>query len=440
MNIKLPENFLERMKGDLGDKYEDFLASYDKPYRQSLRLNLLKADAAKAKELTAGALAGAQLEHVPWTTDGYYYNEEARPGKSPLHDAGLYYIQEPSAMIVSSLADAKPGEFVLDLCAAPGGKTTALASSMRGEGILVANEIHPARAKILSENVERMGITNCFVTNEAPDNLCNHFPAFFDKIVVDAPCSGEGMFRKEPAALECWSMANVAMCASRQKEILKSAMKMLAPGGVLVYSTCTFAPEEDEMITAWLEENYSLSVIEEHKMYPHEIDGEGHYCAVLKDNSPHFKAGIVVGKSKTNQTLCNFFELFAKDNIKKEAYEKLLAGKEFLSYGDNLYAAPRGVNLAGLKCLRPGLCLGAAKKDRFEPSHAFALAMRSEDVNTSIDINLEDAARFIEGQTLPAPSGIKGWTLVTVCGISLGWGKTSGGVVKNHFPKGLRHQ
>ena len=239
--MQLPELFEEKMKGLLGAEYEDFLAGYEKERHQALRVNPAKISAEEFARISPFT-----LEPVPWAKNGFYYGTEDRPGRHPWHEAGVYYIQEPSAMSVAELAGVQPEDRVLDLCAAPGGKSTQLAAAMEGRGLLISNEIHPARAKILSSNIERMGILNAVVTNEAPERLAPHFPAFFDRIVVDAPCSGEGMFRKEEQAVSQWSQDNVDLCAKRQQDILEEAAKMLRPGGVLVYSTCTFAPEEDE--------------------------------------------------------------------------------------------------------------------------------------------------------------------------------------------------
>lgn len=254
----LPELFLSRMRGMLGEEYTAFLESFHQERYQALRLNPLKiAENGECAAVLLGEKACAfdgavrasdpfMLRKVPWAEDGYYYDKEVQPGKHPYHDAGVYYIQEPSAMAPVTLLEARPGEKILDLCAAPGGKSTQIAAAMKGRGILVSNEIHPARAKILSENIERMGIRNACVTNETPAHLAEVFPEYFDRILVDAPCSGEGMFRKNEEACQEWSPENVELCAQRQDEILDCAARMLRPGGRLVYSTCTFAPEEDE--------------------------------------------------------------------------------------------------------------------------------------------------------------------------------------------------
>ena len=233
----LPEAFLERMKNQLGEEYEAFLESFQRPRAVALRLNPLKGETPKLPFVTAT---------VPWEPMGYYYAPQARPGLHPYHEAGVYYLQEASAMAPVALLDPQPGERVLDLCAAPGGKSTQIAGRLLGKGLLVCNEINPSRAKILSRNIERLGVANALVTNEKPENLSRRLPGFFDRVLVDAPCSGEGMFRKEEAAVTDWSPETVEMCARRQAGILDRAAEMLRPGGRLVYSTCTFAPQEDE--------------------------------------------------------------------------------------------------------------------------------------------------------------------------------------------------
>ena len=303
----LPIDFCTRMQAMLGTDYEAFLASYDHPRHQSLRINPLKTTAERFLSHNP-----FHLTPVPWTTTGFYYTAEDQPGKHPYHEAGVYYIQEPSAMAPAEYLGAKPGERILDLCAAPGGKSTQIACSMEGKGLLVCNEIHPARAKILSENIERMGVRNALVTNETPNRLAENFSEYFDRILVDAPCSGEGMFKKNEGATEEWSPENVALCANRQDEILDCAAGMLKPGGRLVYSTCTFAPAENEgsigrfrkrhpdfaIVPVEKKEGMSDGVAEwaeelaegvEHtiRLWPHKLNGEGHYLAVLQKAGTH---------------------------------------------------------------------------------------------------------------------------------------------------------
>ena len=453
----LPQEFENRMKQMLGEEYPAFEASYEKEKFQALRLNPLKVDKECFLEKTTFTLT-----QVPWEGNGFYYTAQDTPGKHPYHEAGVYYIQEPSAMAPVPFLEIKPGDRVLDLCAAPGGKSTQIGVALQGEGLLVCNEIHPARAKILSENVERMGIRNALVTNESPEKLRSIFAGYFDKILVDAPCSGEGMFRKNEEAKEEWSPENVELCADRQDGILDCAADMLRPGGRLVYSTCTFAPQENEGSMARFLERYpEFTILQvampegfaagnpkwadceaegiEHTMriWPHKVNGEGHFLAVLqKEGSlgstlPLSLYGVEKGISA--KEIADYLA-FAKETLKNPPQGI------YLKFGDQLYVAPVGMPaLKGLKVLRPGLHLGTMKKNRFEPSHALALSLCEEEVLRSHELTVADdsAAAFIGGQTFPT-EGEKGWYLITVDGYSLGWGKAAGGIMKNHYPKGLR--
>lgn len=486
----LPEEFLVRMRHDLGSEYEAFLSSYEEERAMGLRRNPLKEP---DKELFEAKMPFT-LTPVPWSGTGYYYLEKERPGKHPLHETGVYYIQEPSAMAVAELADVKPGEYVLDICAAPGGKTTQLAGAMQGQGLLVANEIIPSRAKILAQNVERSGITNAVVLNHSPEELAERFPGFFDCIVVDAPCSGEGMFRKNPEACGEWSLEQTEVCAARQAEILENAGRMLAPGGRLIYSTCTFGRIENErQVEVFLEKHpdYALETME--RYYPHRQKGEGHFAAKLRGPgerlprvrteaesisgiSTQTKKGKRTGRnaagSKTgkNGSACgslldeaagmDAYEVFLKEtfidgklpdfirqpeNFAPSAWKEETVGFAEKSkgtlqwFGSNLYLVPAGmVSFQGLKTERPGLHLGVKKKGRFEPSHALALAIKPAAVKRSVNFSADspEIAGFLRGMTLPAED-MQGWCLVTADGYSLGWGKAGGGICKNHYPKGL---
>ena len=436
----LPQEFQDRMKQMLGEEYEEFLQGYDKPRFHALRRNPLKIE----KEDFLNKIPFI-LKPVPWSEHGYYYDHSNQPGKHPYHEAGLYYIQEPSAMSVVEYLEVKPGEQVLDLCAAPGGKTTQIAGFMRGEGLLICNEIHPQRAKILSENIERMGVKNALVTNETPQKLSSVFPQFFDKILVDAPCSGEGMFRKNEEALEEWSTANVQMCADRQDEILEEVAKMLRPGGRICYSTCTFAPAENEDCMArfikkhpefhlvevelkgnmsWGNPKYAVTELEDLKktirLWPHKLDGEGHFIAVLErdgvleqDYKPMSRNG---NEKPVKDKECQEYLEFEKEFLKRNM------GRELFLFGEQLYAMPENMPaLKGLKVLRPGLHLGTLKKKRFEPSHALALSLKSEEaVNTwELKVDSLEMKQYLSGQTFQA-DGPKGWYLITVEGYSIG--------------------
>ena len=478
--MKLPEAFQKRMKAMLGEEYEAFVASYDRPTTPALRINPLKC---RANSIDLPCLKYS----VQWACNGFYYDPEAeiRPGKHPYHEAGAYYIQEASAMIPASLFPPSPDDKVLDLCAAPGGKTTQIAASMMGSGLLVSNEIHPQRAAILSQNIERMGIKNAIVTNHSPNELVDHFTSFFDKIIVDAPCSGEGMFRKEEQALTMWSQENVDLCAERQKDILESAAKMLAPGGYLTYSTCTFAPEENEgVILHFLMSHPEFEVVEPKnpaiidcvekglidrgspdfvsgaegyedqikktlRLFPHHADGEGHFAALLhksseapqshskkhndnkkRDNGKHQKNAL------TPDIAYKLFEKFISD-ITDEQF----SGVPCL-YGEHLYHCPEKmtVSTSGLKILRQGLHIGSiVNGNRFEPSHALALSLDYDKTKKHFDLSTESSITYLHGDTLPCENE-KGWYVIAVDGITLGWGKASDGMMKNHYPKGLRKQ
>ena len=427
----LPEAFLERMKMQLGEEYPDFLNSLERPRAVALRFNPLKGSAPDMDFVG---------ESVPWEPLGFYYDPEARPGLHPYHEAGVYYLQEASAMAPVALLDPQPGEKVLDLCAAPGGKTTQIAGRMMGEGFLLCNEINPKRAKILSRNIERLGVANALVTNEHPERLAERLPGFFDRVLVDAPCSGEGMFRKEEAAVTDWSQETVEMCARRQVEILHSAAAMLKPGGRLVYSTCTFAPEEDEMaVAAFLESHpdFSPEIIEApwfeavenggHRLWPHKLLGEGHFAAVLR--KAHGEAEEI--PSMAGEKLPKEWLDFAK-----ELKIKLPGGKA-VSFGQNLFWAPEELpDIRRLKVMRPGLELGEVKKGRFEPAHHLALWLRDCANSVSFPAESAEIREYMHGNVIPGHQ--KGWCLIKAGDYSLGWAKGDGKTLKNHYPKGLR--
>lgn len=454
--MSLPKDFLDKMRELLQDEYESFMKSYEQEKALGLRLNLLKTDVAQFTKMNQ-----MKLKSIPWVSEGFFYQQVDRPGKHPYHDAGVYYIQEPSAMSVGTFVGALPGERVLDLCAAPGGKSTHIASQLQQDGLLITNEIYPQRAKILSQNIERMGIKNAVVLNESPQKLAKHFPSYFDRIVVDAPCSGEGMFRKDEVAQEEWSLANVLNCANRQANILEEAATMLRPGGRLVYSTCTFAPEENEQAIASFIEGHPEFEIESvdsyegfsegrvewsgyemeeikrtYRLWPHRVHGEGHYVAVLKkmeDIEASEPKRQLVKPLKDKKKIEAFLE-FAK-----ETFVTIPSGN-YVLFGDQLYLVPEGMlSFDGLKVVRAGWHLGTMKKNRFEPSHALALSLKQEEVKNSVSFSAdsEEIATYLRGGTIPF-TGDKGWYLVCVDGYSLGWAKLANQMLKNHYPKGLR--
>ena len=427
----LPEAFLNRIQLQLGGEYPAFLESLERPRAVALRMNPLRGEQPKLPFLG---------ENVPWEPMGYYYDPESRPGLHPYHEAGVYYLQEASAMAPVQLLDPQPGERVCDLCAAPGGKSTQIAGRMAGEGFLLCNEINPKRAKILSRNIERLGIANALVTNEHPQNLARRLPGYFDRVLIDAPCSGEGMFRKEEAAVTDWSPETVQMCARRQAEILHSGAQLVRPGGRLVYSTCTFAPAENEQAIEQFLQTHPDFVPEAveapwftpagegaFRLWPHKLLGEGHFAAVLRrtgeDTTPE--------ADRQGEKLPKQWQDFAKD-----LGIRLPAGKA-VTFGHSLYWSPEEMpDLRGLKVERPGLELGEVKKDRFQPAHALALYLKTAAVTQNLAADSQQLQAYMHGETIP--SAVKGWCLVTVDGYSIGWGKGDGNVLKNHYPKGLR--
>lgn len=441
----LPQSFLERMRQLLGNEFDAFSAAYGRPRNTGLRRNPCK---------TASPLPRVFCEDaVPWEPDGYYCNPETRPGLHPWHDAGAYYLQEPSAMAPARLLDAQPGERILDLCAAPGGKTTQIAAAMQGQGLLICNEIHPKRAQILSSNIERLGISNALVLNEHPAHLAERFSNYFDRILVDAPCSGEGMFRKEEAAVRDWSEETVAMCAVRQSEILHSAAQMLRPGGRLVYSTCTFSPEENEGVISqflWHHSDFFIEKLDAphfssgrpdwinhpatgleytFRLWPHKLRGEGHFVAVLRRTGTDSPAETALHPAEEEpDTLLDFLE----------EHNLTLPSGTFLRFGDVCFLAPQHLpSLSSLHVLRAGLELGALRKKRFIPSHALALWLKDFPKTVDLSADAPQTAAYLRGETLHGTQ--RGWALLRVDSLSLGWVRGADGILKNHYPKGLRH-
>ena len=435
----LPDIFNEKMRRLLGEEAEAFFAAYERPRAVGLRVNPRQP----------AALPFA-LTPIPWEPTGFFVDPDARPGLHPFHEAGAYYLQEPSAMAPVALLDPQPGELVLDLCAAPGGKSTQIAARMQGQGLLLSNEIHPQRARILAGNLERMGAANAVVTNAHPAQLAERFPGCFDRVLVDAPCSGEGMFRKEEAAVRDWTPQAVEACARRQAEILDAACAMLQPGGRLVYSTCTFSPEEDEQtVAALLRRQPAFTLVQPDapwgapgrpdwadgepalarcvRLWPHLVRGEGHFAAVFE---------------KTEGERGDFSQenaVEAPEHLRAFCQENglTLPSGTLLRFGKTLTLAPDDCPvLDGLRVLRAGLELGTLETGRFEPAHALALWCTGAARTLALDPDGPEVRQYLAGQTLPC--ALRGWTLVTMGGLSLGWGKGAGGVLKNHYPKGLR--
>ncbi len=484
----LPGAFAERMQRLLGGEYEAFEASYGQERQYGLRRNLEKG----TEEEFIGVMP-FPLGKVSWAREGYYYDGAVQPGRHVLHEAGAYYIQEPSAMAAVEALAPKPGERILDLCAAPGGKTTQIAGRMQGQGLLVSNELIGDRARILSQNVERMGVSNCVVCSEKPERMAALFPSFFDRVLVDAPCSGEGMFRKEETAREEWSLENVQMCAERQSMILKEAAKMVRPGGVLVYSTCTFSPEENEgTISAFLRMHEEYTIVETGledslskgradwieqpaegightlRLWPHLLRGEGHYIARLRKRGQQADAlqqtgarepaaskgtrkcaaqtgvekntalGYGIWQIAGEKKLCKLMESFLREELEIDGAWMARHPGQVIRFGEQIYLVPEGmISLTGIKVLRPGLQLATEKKNRFEPAHALAHSLLEGESGRFYELTQQEASAYLRGESI-ACGEQRGWLALSYAGYALGFGKASGGQIKNHYPKGLR--
>ncbi|WP_295746872.1 RsmF rRNA methyltransferase first C-terminal domain-containing protein [uncultured Limosilactobacillus sp.] len=464
--MNLPAAFIEKYQRLMGERESAAFikALTDKSAVSGFRVNPGKPG------LPEETISKTGNQAVPGVNNGYYGQVD---GKSLDHVTGWVYSQEPSAMNVAVALDPQPGEKVLDLCAAPGGKSTQIVALMHNEGLLVANEIFAKRAKVLAENLERWGAVNAVVTNESPAELETQFPRFFDRILVDAPCSGEGMFRKDPAGIQYWNPDYPTECANRQRQILKSALKMLKPGGTLVYSTCTFAPEEDEQNAAWLLNHYDLTICPiakapgmDHgqpewadgnpelakaiRLFPHHYHGEGHFIAkftLTTEMSEMSQSQVHRKKAKNKRRQRRGDWTPSRQELGEwqqwsQAVMPSFAVSHFLKFGDQLYACPSSMKpLAGFHVLRPGLHLGTLKKKRFEPSLALAMALAAKDLPAvrCLSISKGQWRKYVHGETLTVGAGHEnGWYLLVANGHPCGFGKLVGTTVKNFYPKGLR--
>lgn len=438
-----PEKFLLEIKEILLDEYDAFLFAMERESAHAMRLNPLRKGAAKcARPFMRG-------DSVLWEESGKYVLSGARPGASLAHAAGAFYMQDPSAMSPVAVLSPKPGERVLDLCAAPGGKSGQIAGRMKGKGFLLSNEIEFSRARILLGNLERLGFANTAIVSCASNALANVLPGFFDAVLVDAPCSGEGMFRRDPDAVTQWSEHSPAGCAERQTEILENAARLVRPGGRMVYSTCTFNRMENERtIAVFLSRHpefqageFTLAGVGDSRngcirLWPHRIDGEGHFAALLlkTDGREAKYPGNVESKGAQS----------ARKLLEKDAFGGDFDGV-FHFCDDQLSLIPsdapdiRLLSGKGIRLLRAGLPLCKVGKGFIVPDHALAMAMKAEDANRVFDMDEATAARFMEGEEISADTE-KGWTLMTYKNMPLGWGKASGDAIKNHLPKGLRRR
>lgn len=446
--MNLPIEYVEKMKRLLGSDFDKYIESFNEPRLYGLRANTLKIEADELKKLVDW-----DLSTVPWCKEGFYYDgENIRPGKHPYYAAGLYYIQEPSAMSTGSLLPVKPGDRVIDLCAAPGGKTTQVAAKLKGKGIIVSNDISASRCMALLKNIEVSGVPNAIITNEEPSKLADRFEGFFNRVIVDAPCSGEGMFRKDEQAVKSWETHKTEFCCGLQREILKAAAKLLCNDGIIAYSTCTFAPEEDEgMIQEFLNENTDFELIDFDKtggfidgrpdwiengseelkkcgrLMPYIVKGEGHFFCLLHKKGNEIYVEPPKDNTANNKLLGDYFD-FMKNYMNIEINDNLVLHKE------SLFTVPYCLDLRGLRVKRSGLYLGDCKKNRFEPSQAFAMTLKKEDVKNTIDFNIDDEnlGRYLRGESFNVDCN-DGWALVCLNSHPLGWGKVQKGRLKNKY-------
>ena len=446
--MQLPEKYLESMKELLKDEFDSYIESFDEPRLYGLRVNTSKISVEDFLKISP-----FELTPIPWISNGLYYKEEDKPAKHPFYFAGLYYLQEPSAMTPAFVLPVNEGEKVLDLCAAPGGKSTELGAKLNGTGLLVSNDISASRAKALLKNVEVFGIGNVLVTCEYPEKLAEKFVGFFDKILVDAPCSGEGMFRKDNKLVKSWVSQGPDFFAPIQKNILNSAAIMLKPGGYLLYSTCTFSKSEDEdNIQEFLDNHseFSLERIYDYegftraygmeeavRIFPHKMQGEGHFVALLHKEG-ELVADVTCGSGKAAKIPAEIKEFLDEFNVPVDV-------SSIEIQGEKVYIMPKEVdNLKGLRVLRSGLLLGELKKNRFEPSQAFAMTIKPENYSTVLDFDGDSPTviKYLKGETIEAEEGrLRGDSknvLITVCNHPLGWGKLSNGTVKNKYLPGWR--
>lgn len=452
--MNLPITFQEKMKQLLGEEeFEAYIQSFESSNKNGLRVNTSKISVDDFLKISPFS-----LERVPWTTNGFYYEKGEQPAKHPYYFAGLYYLQEPSAMSPASFLPVNAGDKVLDLCAAPGGKTTELGVKLQGEGVLITNDISHSRAKALLKNVELFGLKNAMVLSEPPAKLAQCFGGYFDKILVDAPCSGEGMFRKDPAIMKNWEKTGVEFYRDLQREILEETVKMLKPGGMLLYSTCTFSPEENEQsIEHLLSLDESLSLVElpmfdgfdmghpewgltgneelkkTRRIWPHKVAGEGHYVALLQKAEDSKPLGTHRMYPYRKQKLPKEVDQFMESISWEIDPSRLLFNNEYLYY------LPEGLaDCSNLRTLRSGLLLGIVKKNRFEPSQALAMALTKEEFSNSISVSEDQWIKYLKCETITVDSGKDGMALLCANAYPLGWGKNKNGTIKNKYRAGWR--
>ena len=460
---QLPKEFLAEMKLLLGDEYHRYLKSFEEGWKPGLRVNTRKLEPGQLR-----AMVPWELEPVPWTGNGFYYSSEAgdeggvRPSKHPAYYCGLYYLQEPSAMTPAAMLPVKPGDRVLDLCAAPGGKSTELGARLKGRGMLVSNDISYSRARALLKNLELAGIPNICVTSESPEKLAEVWPEFFDKILVDAPCSGEGMFRRDEDMVKDWTAHGPSYYAPIQRQIAVQAVRMLKPGGMLLYSTCTFSQIEDEGNIEYILEHYpqmelctldlpavpgavdGIGLKGCMRLFPHRLKGEGHFLALLRKK----KTDVDMPGDRRPKPMKALMAMKDQDDLARfmESLSLEMDEDRMVLHQDHVYYLPEGLewNLP-LRFLRTGLFLGEVKKGRFEPSQALAMALKADQFDAVVRLGHEDGrvVRYLKGETVElseAEGPIKGWCLVAMEDYPMGWAKGTGMSLKNKYYPGWRWQ
>ncbi len=450
----LPEKYLQRMKNLLGADYDSYISSLDAERKTAFHVNRVKSGVCNVP-----SLCGFETEKIPYCENGYYF-KASKPGNTPLHHAGAFYIQEPAAMapVASLEGRLNPGARILDVCAAPGGKTSQAANLCDDVSLVVSNEIVPSRCKTLVGNIERLGFLNSMVTNCDSLTLADMFHDCFDLVICDAPCSGEGMFRKSESAISDWSEENVKKCAERQREILRNASACVRSGGYLLYSTCTFAPEENEMNVSWFLDNFgefslcdpgdkfialSSPGIDEYcrgfeasyvrRLYPHITGGEGQFFALFRKDSVDRCRGFAYSDASRKLT-----------KSEKECCDRFLS--ETLGHsdlplrvsGNNIFILDELIPVPARHVFSCGVKLGEIKSSRIVPHHQFFSAYGKEFVNKlGLSHDSEQVQKYLKGEgfEVDAPSG---WCCVLVSGIPVGGGKIVDSFLKNHYPKGLR--
>lgn len=442
--MNLPIAYLNNMQDLLQDEYDAYLDSFNKERIYGLRVNTLKISVEDFLKISPFT-----LKPIPWCKDGFYCLEEEKPSKHPYYYAGLYYLQEPSAMLPGEVLDIDENDLVLDACSAPGGKATKLACKLNNTGVIVSNDISTSRQQVTLKNIENFGIGNAYVISEDIAKLKDNFTNAFDKILVDAPCSGEGMFRKEPSLIKSWLERGNDYYSNIQKQIIKNALDLLKDGGKLVYSTCTFSKSEDEDII-----EYALSICPNLKvlpikmsdgfvsgltkntkncvrLYPHKIDGEGHFVALLQK-----------GETKTNKEILNINPSINLDFFKN--ITKNYNNYNFVNRENKYYLEPISpLNFKGLRVLRSGLFLGEYKHDKFDPSIALALNLKVNEYSNILNLSLDDprVIKYLKCETLDIKDfNLEGIVLVCVNNFPLGFGVVNKGILKNKYPANYRYQ